>query len=392
MIKYFLFLTVGVLATARLAAQLNKQIDTAIYSAKPIIPADRAELLKNVNVIFNTQYANNNYFTNGKYTNTAYGLNQFRLEVIGQIYDGVTFRFRDRYTRDQVTQSVDNTNHSVDIAFINFRISTKWSAAFGKMSADYGGYEFEANPIYIYQYNDIIAHADDFQVGAGVSWQVSPRHRLGFQLLNARTQTFGQIYDSVPGVTPSKFPAMAVSTWRGSFAKNRFNTIWSFAAIREAQRKYIYYLALGNQLSLKKWLVQYDLKINPENLDRSGIVSGFLPQELSPYRALKTFYLEHWLHVEYSFASQWKASMTAYSSDAWWFGNPDPHRDSHLRSSYGLIPSVEFYPYKKLNLKFFAAYIGRYYDYSGYSRKQLGLGNSTTGQFEIGFIAPLVVL
>src|SRR6201999_1100689 len=132
--------------------------------------------------------------------------------------------------------------------------------SFGKLAADYGSYEFEANPINIYQYNDLIANADDLLVGAAASWRLSPKHQLGFQLLNARTLTFDQLYDSMPGMAPSKFPAMAVTTWRGTFAEKQFNTLWSVAVIREAQHAYVVYLALGNQLSVKKWLIQYDLK------------------------------------------------------------------------------------------------------------------------------------
>jgi|GEM_PF-146581 len=378
--------------TMQLTAQLNKQIDTTIYSANPIIPMDKAMLLKSVDLIFNMQYANNNYFTNGKYTNTEYALNQFNLEIIGQVFDGVFFRFRDEYTRQPIPQTVDNVNHSVDLAFIDIKVSPKFHTSFGKLSADYGGYEFEANPIDIYQYNDLLTHSDNFLAGAGVSWNISSKHQVGFQLLNARTSTFTQLYDSMPGMSPSKFPALAVTTWRGSFAEKRFNTIWSLAAIREARQMYILYMALGNQLSLKKWLIQYDLKMTSQNIDRSDIVSGFMPDSMFTYRLLKTSYIEHWLHVERSIAGGWKVTLTAFTNYASWLGNPDPEKKDHLRSSYGLIPAVEFYPSKKINLRFFANYIGRYYNYTDYAREKFGLRNSTTGTIEIGFAAPLVVL
>ena len=379
-------------STTRLTAQLSKQIDTSIYSANPIIPMDKAMLLKKVDLIFNMQYANNNYFTNGKYSNTEYALNQFNLEIIGQVFDGVSFRFRDEYTRDPVPQTVDNVNHSVDLAFIDIKVSKKVHASFGKLSADYGGYEFEANPIDIYQYNELLTHSDNFLAGAGVSWDISASHQLGFQLLNARTSTFDQLYDSMPGINPSTFPALAVTTWRGSFAEKKFNTIWSLAGIREAKRMYIFYTALGNQLALKKWLFQYDLKMTSQDIDRSDIVSSFVPDSMAVYRLTKTFYIENWLHVERSFAGKWKATITAFTNDASWFDNPDREKRGHLRSSYGLIPSIEFYPHKKLNLRFFANYIGRYYHYTDYARNKFGLRNSTTGVIEIGFAAPLVVL
>lgn len=381
-----------VICTLRLTAQLSKQIDTAIYSANPIIPMDKAMLLKKVDLIFNMQYANNNYFTKGKYSNTEYGLNVFNLEIIGQVFDGVSFRFRDEYTRDPVPQTVDNVNHSVDLAFIDIKVSSRVHASFGKLSADYGGYEFEANPIDIYQYNDLLTHSDNFLAGAGVSWNISPKQQLGFQLLNARTSSFDELYDSMPGVKPSTFPALAVTTWRGSFAEKKLSTIWSFAGIREAKRMYIFFMALGNQLVLKKWLIQCDFKLTSQDIDRSDIVSSFVPDAMAVYRLTKTFYIENWVHVERAFAGNWKGTLTAFTNDASWFDNPDPVRKAHLRTSYGLIPSIEFYPYKKLNLRFFANYIGRYYNYTDYARSKFGLRNSNTGIIELGFAAPLVVL
>jgi Phosphate-selective porin O and P len=373
-------------------AQIMKQSDSSIYQNDRIIPVDKAGLLKNMDVIFNIQYALNSNLQNGNYTGSNFALNQFRLEIKGQITDNVFFRFRDRYTRDPIPQTVDNTNHSVDMAFIQINLSRRWSVAFGKMSADYGGYEFEANPIYIYQYNDIIAHADDFLVGAQGSLNISKDHSLTVQLLNARTETFAEIYDTIPGVSAAKFPFAAVGNWRGSFAGGRFTTFWSYSVIKEAAHKYISYLALGNQFHSKKWLIQYDLKYNPEGIDRTSVVTGIVPASYSPYTALNTFYLEHWLHASFAIAPKWSTTIIAMTSDAFWYGNPDPNKNSHLRAAYGLIPSIEYYPLKKLNLKFFSAYVGRYYDYSGYAKSKFGSTNSTTGVFMIGFISPLVIL
>ena len=375
-----------------LCAQLLTQLDTTIYSTTKMIPTDRADLLKRMDLIFNIQYANFNNFTNGKYSNTAYALKQFRLEVVGEVFDSVYFRFRDRYTRDPIPQTVDNTNLSVDMALVEIRFSRKFGVTFGKMKTDYGGYEFDLNPIYIYQYNDLNAHFDDWEVGASVAWKITRTQRVSFQLLNAQTGTFAQAYDSIPGVRLSKFPFISVANWRGNFANSRFNTCYSLSMIQEARNEYVYYLALGNQLNLRRWLMEFDFKVNSENIDRSGIVSGFVPETYMPYRALNTTYIERWLHIKYSFVPNWWAVLTAYSNDAFWSGNPDPNRHDHLRTSYGLIPALEFNPYKKLSLKFFAAYVGRYYNYTGYARKALGIANSTTGIFEIGLMAPLVVL
>ncbi|MEO8771114.1 MAG: porin [Ferruginibacter sp.] len=374
-------------------AQMLKQTDTLINHSIRIIPVDRAKLLKNVNLIANMQYANNSNFQDGKYTDSHFALNQFRLEIKGLVFDStVFFRFRNRYTRTPTVQSVDNIDHSVDMAFIGVNISPKFSLSFGKMCADYGGYEFDANPINIYQYNDIVEEADNFLTGTQFTWNATKNQQFAFQVLNARTQSFSELYDSVPGIKAAKFPSAFVGNWRGSFGKGLFSTFWSYSFINEASKKHVQYIALGNQLNLKKLLIQYDFKYMMDGIDRLGIVTGLIPKSYSPYVALKTDYIEHWLRIQYDFAPKWNVTVIGMVDNAYWKGNQDPNKNNQIRTSWGLIPSLEFYPYKKLDLKFFAAYVGRYYNYTDYSKARFGLANSTTGELMVGFSSPLVFL
>lgn len=390
----FICLALGlILFTVKVSAQMVKQTDTTINHSARIIPIDRATLLKNVDVIANMQYANNSNFQDGSYKGSNFAMNQFRFEIKGLVFDTtVFFRFRYRYTRDPITQSVDNISHAVDMAFIGINLSLKVSVAFGKMCADYGGYEFDANPIDIYQYNDIVEYADNFLSGAQVSFNASKNHQFTFQVLNARTQTFAQIYDTLPGVTAAKLPAAFVGNWRGSFANGKFSTFWSYSLITEASKKNVYYTALGNQLNLKKWLIQYDFKYMKDDIDRLTLVSSLIPKSYSPYSALNTSYMEHWLHIQYNFHPKWDIAVIGMVSDAYWSGNPDADKIDHLRTAWGIIPSLEFYPLKGLNLKFFTSYVGRFYDYTSYAKSKFGLENSTTGMLMIGFISPLVIL
>lgn len=381
-----------ILLATTASAQLEKQSDTTNHTSR-IIPLDKAMLLKNVDVIANMQYANNSSFKNGSYTGSAFAMNQFRLEIKGYVLDTtVFFRFRYRYTRDPVVESVDNINHAVDMAFIGINLSKKVTLSFGKMCADYGGYEFDANPIDIYQYNDIVNYADNFLTGAQFTWTPNKNHQFGFQVLNARTQTYAQIYDTIPGVKAAKFPVAFVGNWRGNFAHGLFSTFWSYTVITEASKKNVYYTALGNQLNLKKWLIQYDFKYMSDDIDRLTLVTSLIPISYSPYPALNTSYVEHWLHIQYAFQPKWDISVIGMVSDAYWNGNPDPQKNSHVRTSWGIIPSLEYYPIKKLNLKFFASYVGRFYDYTSYAHSKFGLANSTTGMVMVGFISPLRIL
>ncbi|HSR38909.1 MAG TPA: porin, partial [Phnomibacter sp.] len=240
----FAILTFGAIA------QVQRQTDTTYYKA--LISADRVKLLQNMDVIANMQFAMNNYFTDGKYDKSTYTMNQFRFEMKGKVHEKVYYRFRNRYTRAQDPQSIDKISNSVDMAFIRVDATPKWNFTFGKMCADWGGYEFDLNPIDIYEYNDIVEYADNFLSGIQAQFVATNQHIFTAQILNSRTKTYKELYDSIPGVTEARFPAALVLNWRGNFGNGKFTTLWSYSRFIEAKNKSMFYLALGNMYNFKK--------------------------------------------------------------------------------------------------------------------------------------------
>src|SRR6187549_1654721 len=127
---------------ASLAQKQERQVgDTTYY--KTLIPEAKQGLLKNVSVIANMNFALRNEFVDGEYTQSRFRNEQFRLEIRGQVHEKVYFRFRDRYTRAQTSESIDNLSRSVDLAFVRFDINPKFSISAGKMCADWGAWEFD---------------------------------------------------------------------------------------------------------------------------------------------------------------------------------------------------------------------------------------------------------
>ena len=100
-----------------LAQKKEMQVgDTTYY--KTLIPEEKQGLLKNISMIANMQFALRNEFVDGEYTQSRFRNEQFRLEIRGQVTKHVYFRFRDRYTRAQTSESVDNISRSVDLAYL----------------------------------------------------------------------------------------------------------------------------------------------------------------------------------------------------------------------------------------------------------------------------------
>lgn len=118
-----------------LAQKVEQQTgDTTRYQT--IIPEAKQGLLKNMSMIANMQFALRNEFVDGDYTQTRFKNEQFRLEFRGQVTDKLYFRFRDRYTRAQTSESVDNLSRSTDLAYVRVDANDKLSISAGKMCAD----------------------------------------------------------------------------------------------------------------------------------------------------------------------------------------------------------------------------------------------------------------
>jgi hypothetical protein len=364
--------------------------DTTYY--KTLIPEEKQGLLKNVSMIANMRFGLRNEFYDGDFTKTRFTMEQFRMEFRGQVHKNVYFRFRNRYTKTPSTQSIDNIFGSVDLAYIRVTLSDKWSLSAGKMCADWGGYEFDYNPIDIYEYADIVEMADNFLSGVQVSYQVAPKHSLTFQALDSRTKSFEELYGEQPDMVESKVPLALVANWRGSFFGGKFNTIWSYALHTEAESVFMNYIALGNQLKLGKFTVEYDFKYSMEDLDRTGIISATVPDTLYPWALQNCVYSEHWLHLYYRVSPKINIAVIGYVDFANWKDDLDPQKpgdEDLIRTAWGYIPTIEYYPFKDLNLRFYANWVGRIYNYSDYAKDRFGAADYTTGRFTIGFVSPL---
>jgi hypothetical protein len=190
----------------------------------------------------------------------------------------------------------------------------------------------------------------------------------------------------------SKVPMAFVANWRGSFFGGKFNTIWSYALHTEAEDVFMNYIALGNQLKLGKFTAEYDFKYSIEDLDRTGIISGTVPDTLYAYALQNCVYQEHWLQLSYRISPKINLAFVGMLDFADWKDDLDPQKpdgEDRIRTAWGYIPTFEYYPFKNLNLRFYANWIGRIYTYSDYAKERFDVEDFTTGRFSIGFVSPL---
>lgn len=376
------------IVAAPLKAQ-NRQSDT-LSTYRTLIPTSKQSLLKNIDMIANTQIAFRSDFYEGEHVESKFRVEQFRLEIKGYVHEKIYFRFRHRYTSSFEPQSIDKIIKGVDFAYLTFTLSDKVNLTLGKTYADWGGIEFDMNPIDIFEYSDIIEQADNFLTGAGVYWQATERNGFSFQILNSRTQSYEELYQGLPVLEGSEIPLAAVVNWRGKFWDGKFTTLWSYSLFNEAKDTFKNYIALGNLLTLDKWKIAYDFKWSKEDLDRTGIISRDVPDDLYPYALQNTLYYSHWTRIDYRVAEKWGLSFSGFIDTAKWLSDVDPQKTTDdWRKGYGIVPSLEYYPWSDINLKFFFTYVGRSYDYSSYAESRVGLQDYSTSRFMIGIISPL---
>ncbi len=391
----FLF---GILGTT--LAQI-KQSDTATHY-RSIIPVDKQKRLSNIDFIANQQYAFRSDFKDSDYLGSKFKMEQFRMEIRGWVTKKVYFRFRHRYTSSFEPQSMDKIIKGVDMAYIAIKLGNKdkWEVMAGKFCVDWGGIEFDLNPIDIYEYSDIIEMADNFLSGVGLKYFVNSSNYIGLQIYNSRTQTYDEIYgnDSIiggAGIKASKAPLGGVLTWRGSLWNGLVTTLWSYSLTNEASGIFKNYAAFGQQVNLKKLTIAYDFKISSEDLDRSGIISNEIPRDTYGYVLRNTLYTSHWLRVDWEFVPKWHLCFDGYVDYASWMDDEDPEKEAYgnqIRTAYGYIPTIEYHPWDNFPVKFFAGYVGRLYNYSDYTKMKIDATDYNTGRVMVGLISPLKFL
>jgi hypothetical protein len=388
--KYFIYLVVILLPFVAVAQTQENSSDLEYQS---LIPVAKQSLLKDVDVIFNTRLAFDNRFEEGEYQSSNFSANQFRLEVKGKIHEKVSFRFRDRYTREHKVGNLDGMSRSTDLAYLVFTLSPQTKLTVGKQSADWGGWELDFNPIDILEYNDLIEYADNYLIGAGISHTLKDgNNKFGLQALNTRTKSLDVQYEGydLSGITAAKAPLAFVTSWRGSLFGGKLETAYSYSYFTEAKDKVMNYFVLGNKLNLNKLTLMYDFQYSLEDLDNKGIATGIITTGDFQAPAQDVKYVEHWLRAEYQIQPSINLLLSVMTNNT--YAKYDGSSSEKLVTSYGLIPTIQYSPFKDLNLKFYASYVARKYDYSDFSKTQFSSADRNTGRLSIGIIAPLLVL
>ncbi len=82
--------------------------------------------------------------------------------------------------------------------------------------------------------------------------------------------------------------------------------------------------------------------------------------------------------------------VVMYDIAKWTDTKLDPTKKTDdIRTAWGYNPTIEYYPFNDLNLRFYANWVGRIYDYSDYATSRFKATDTQNGRFSIGIAAPL---
>ena len=81
---------------------------------------------------------------------------------------------------------------------VGYKFNDKLKVEAGKMCQIWGGFEFDENPMVIYQYSDMVDNMDNFMAGVAVSYKPVATQELAFEVSNAYNNKFAAEYGSNP--------------------------------------------------------------------------------------------------------------------------------------------------------------------------------------------------
>lgn len=349
-----------------------------------------------------------------EWTTRFYNKN-LRIEMTGWLTDNLYYRFRHRLNKTDAPMSEDNFAKATDYMMVGWKFNDTWSIQGGKKCQALGSFEFDENPMFIYQYSDMEDNVDSSKGALNLLYNPSKTQQFSAEVSNtyngkladefgANAQvTTGKVVNNgaaggkkleVEALEKSNSPLTYSVGWNGKFFDNKLQTRWSYSHRTQAKGKYSRFFRFGQRLNLSKlqWYVDYNHTY--DDLDRMKIASKEIVNEMvnsicpdSEENGYTNLYLSKVRYqgivtkMNWQFAKDWNLMLKGMWETA---SATKDEKFKNYRTAYGYIGSLEYYPARKQkqDLRFFLAYVGRKYDYS----KKCGLKDYNTDRIELGMM------
>lgn len=345
---------------------------------------------KLLNIDLNTRIAFHSVFSGKETDRSAFRLDYIRLEVKGDITDRIFYKWLQHLNRSNRSGRLDNMPSSIDCLGVGFHITPALSTFIGKQYADFGGFEYDANPAEIYEYSDMGEYMTCFLVGANLAWWVTPSQELRFQVVDSRSASAEETYGTLPeNFEVSKAPLGYTLNWNGNFFGERLLTRCSFSLFHEGKRENVYFWALAAAWVQKNFNMYFDFMYSAEDIDKLGILSEFLQTEDRPARIQDGGYLSLVSRINCRIYPKLNLFVKGMYETASIRKSQGDFEKGKYRTSWGYQGGIEYFPMEE-NLHFFLMYRGRQFDYTSKARL-FGTVNEHPQQLSLGVIYKIPV-
>ena len=342
-----------------------------------------------INVYFNYASSFQEAY-NGNDWGSSFKNKQARLEIKGS-FGKLSYRFRHRLNKANGAQGEDNFAKATDILSVGYQVTDKLGITGGKMCQNWGGFEFDENPMYIYQYSDMVDYMDNFMAGVNFAFKPVESQEFNLNITNAYNNKLAQEYGAdlkvmkengkTEAVEAAKHPLTYIFLWNGNFFGDKLQTRWSVGTQTQAKDQSSQMVMLGQKLNLPTFQWYFDYMGAFDDVDRLGIATS----DLSAFRGKgnvrygKVNYNSFITKVNWQFIPQWNLMLKGMYETA---SVSKIEELKNYRKSFGYFASLEYYPVKSQDCRLFLSYIGRNYKFTDKSK----LADYNTSRIELGFM------
>jgi len=135
----------------------------------------------------NTRMAFHSDLSTQESEQSAFRMDYLRLQITGNITERIFYKWMQHLNKSNTPHSLDNMPASINCLGVGFHITPALSLFAGKQYADFGGFEYDADPAEVYSFSDFGNNITCFLLGVHLAWWVTPSQEIRFQITDARS-------------------------------------------------------------------------------------------------------------------------------------------------------------------------------------------------------------
>lgn len=346
--------------------------------------SDAFNLYLNTHISYQERFNNQERFgsrqSDGSEEGGSFKGRQLRVEMLGNLNEHWSYRFRYRLNRPGEQQS-DNFSNNIDIMTVNYKFNDRFTLSAGKLGVALGGYQYDDNPINVLEFCDWLNGIDGFHLGVHGAYNVGKNNTLMLGLYNTNNNDTKRYYSEEAGLKRSKHPLAGSLYWIGNMCGGKLQTLWSYSLLSEVENKYSSLLMLGTRLNMPKWQLTLDYYGAWEQIDHHKIITTEMraADPATSKVARSTRYHSLLLDWTYQPTPHWNCILGGRMEFASAKDNP---AFRNYRRSYGYQAAVQWIPDLTQDARLSLAYIGSRVDYND----KCGLADFNTDRLELSLI------